>query len=221
MTEQPKQVIVGLGNPGAKYAGNRHNIGFMVLDELARRRELVYRTDVAPCLWAADDHCTLLRPMTFMNRSGEALAAWSDQTQVRLTGRPDRDSDSAPNDGPHADSNLELGVRPLVICDDLVLPLGSLRLRARGSSGGQNGLASVIEQLGGEEFPRLRLGIAPLMGEVAPEQWPDYVLADFTAAEAETVQELIDRAAAAVLFWLANDLQGTISRFNRRIRPKV
>jgi len=220
MTEQTEHVIVGLGNPGAGYAGNRHNIGFMVLDELARRRELVYRTDLANCLWAADDHCTLLRPMTYMNLSGEALAAWSARSQVTLTGQPKRDPAVGADDEPGADPDLTRGVRPLVICDDLALPLGSLRMRARGSSGGQNGLGSVIEHLGGEEFPRLRLGIAPQDDAVSPQEWPDYVLADFTAAEAEAVQELIDHAAEAVQSWLENDLQVTISRFNRRIRPE-
>jgi PTH1 family peptidyl-tRNA hydrolase len=208
------QVIVGLGNPGSNYAGNRHNIGYMVLDELARRRELVYRTDVAGCLWTADAQCTLLRPATYMNRSGDALATWAARQDLALTGRPESEPDSpAPDDPPRPQ------LRPLVICDDLALPLGSVRLRARGSSGGQNGLESIIDHLGGEEFPRLRLGIAPPDAPVPPQDWPDFVLTDFTTGEAEVVNEIVNHAADAVEFWLENGLEATVSRYNRRIRP--
>jgi PTH1 family peptidyl-tRNA hydrolase len=108
----------------------------------------------------------------------------------------------------------------LVVCDDLNLPLGSVRLRPRGSSGGQNGLASVIEYLGGDEFPRLRLGVAPRGGEVDPADWPDYVLADFEPEEAPSADELVSYASDALEFWLENGLEATISRFNRRIKPK-
>lgn len=107
-------------------------------------------------------------------------------------------------------------VRPLVICDDLALPLGAVRLRARGSSGGQNGLASLIAHLGGEEFPRLRLGIAPLGAAVPPERWPDFVLADFDAAEEDAVAETVAHAADAVACWLDSGVEAAGFRFNRR-----
>lgn len=217
MSDGPARIVAGLGNPGAKYAGNRHNIGYMVLDELARRRELVYRTDIAGCLWTADDHCILVRPAMYMNRSGDALTTWAARRNQPLTGRPE----PATGDGAPASAELDPAqIRPLVICDDLALPLGSVRLRARGSSGGQNGLESIITHLGGEEFPRLRLGIAPLNAPVPPAEWPQFVLTDFGAGEAETVGEIVAHAADAVEFWLVQGLEATISRFNRRIRPE-
>jgi PTH1 family peptidyl-tRNA hydrolase len=109
-------------------------------------------------------------------------------------------------------------IRPLVVCDDLSLPLGSVRLRPSGSSGGQNGLASVIDHLGGEEFPRLRLGIAPLAGNLDPEAWSEHVLADFEEGERPVAAELVAHAADALEFWLDHALEPAISRFNRRVR---
>ncbi len=105
-----------------------------------------------------------------------------------------------------------------MICDDLALPLGAVRLRARGSSGGQNGLASIIGHLGGEEFPRLRLGIAPDGDPVPAEQWPDFVLADFTPQEEELAAGTVTHAADAVACWLERGTEAAGSRYNRR-RP--
>jgi len=197
-----ERVIAGLGNPGVKYVRTRHNVGFMVLDALAQKMQLNYRGDHKNYLLAQGENCALLKPLTYMNLSGEALRDWSADQGVALTADPEGE-----------------GLRPLIVCDDLALPLGSLRLRARGSSGGQNGLASVMEHLGGDEFPRLRLGIAPLEVEVPPEYWADYVLAEFTPDEADSAHEMVDRAAEALSFWLANTFEATSSRFNRRIRP--
>ncbi len=203
MCNQENKVIVGLGNPGARYAHNRHNIGFMVLDALAERKKVSFQMEGPTHAWAALENFSLVKPMTYMNRSGEALMDWAVTQDRTLTGEEDSEF-----------------VRPLVVCDDLALPLGSVRLRPHGRSGGQNGLASVIENLGGENFPRLRLGIAPLTEPVPSEQWADYVLTDFAVAEAEAVQDLVNHAVTALEFWLENDLDGTISRFNRRIRPE-
>ncbi len=182
-----QRIIVGLGNPGPRYARNRHNVGFMVLDALARRLKLDFQ--VEPGRWevAGGPELFLIKPLGYMNRSGEALRAWSRATSVPLTGAP---PPPRPAEGVEAEGTEQVqvpapsGLRPLIVCDDLALPLGSLRLRARGSSGGQNGLASVIEELGGQEVPRLRLGIAPLAAAVPPAEWPDYVLADFDPTEA-------------------------------------
>jgi PTH1 family peptidyl-tRNA hydrolase len=113
--------------------------------------------------------------------------------------------------GPRRDA-----LRPLVVCDDLALPLGAVRLRARGGSGGQNGLASLIERLGGEAFPRLRLGIAPEQATVPPEQWADYVLADFAPDELEAAAAAVAHAVAALEWWLEHGIEAAASRFNRR-----
>lgn len=208
------RLVVGLGNPGARYARNRHNIGWRVLDELARRRQLAFGPGEGT--WsAADDSAgglVLLKPLTYMNLSGEALRDWSRRSGVLLSGAAllaDPSAEPAPVPAPDV-------VRPLVVCDDLALPLGAVRLRSRGSSGGQNGLASVIEHLGGEDFPRLRLGIAPTDEPVPAHLWPDYVLADFDAAEEEQVIGIVAHAADAVDCCLELGAEAAGSRFNRR-----
>ena len=207
MVAETEKLIVGLGNPGERYRDHRHNLGFRVVEELARRRRLEFRLPGALYLAAEDlrweSGVTLLKPLTYMNLSGQAVEAWAHDRQVVVTGQED-----------------EPGIRPLVVCDDLNLPLGSLRLRARGSSGGQNGLASVIEHLGGDVLPRLRLGVAPLEGDLDPAVWPDYVLADFEAAEREAAGELVIRAADAVVCWLEDGQDAAVSRFNRRVKPR-
>ncbi len=206
MKDATPRLIVGLGNPGDAYRHHRHNLGFRVVEELARRLGLAFQSGGPSYLVAVDGglrgRLVLMKPLTFMNRSGQAVAAWSGDAGVAVTGIP-----QAP-----------AAVRPLVVCDDLSLPLGSLRLRPRGSSGGQLGLASVIDHLGGEEFPRLRLGIAPLDRDIDPATWPDHVLADFDPEELSAADDLVARAAAALEFWLDHGLEPAISRFNRRVR---
>ncbi len=219
MSDQQSQIIVGLGNPGPKYARNRHNIGFMVLAELARREALVFQAAAEKYQWAEGPGFVLLKPLTYMNLSGKTLADWSACTGVVLTGRCDPEPESGEDEALPVVVDGAEDTRPLIVCDDLALPLGSVRLRARGRSGGQNGLASIIDHLGGEDFPRLRLGVAPLAEPPAPQDWADYVLADFTAAETPAVEELVIRAAEALACWLGHGLEATVSRFNRRIRP--
>jgi len=201
------QLIVGLGNPGAEYEATRHNVGYRVLDELARRVGARFRRDTRQYALAeagsAGEHLILLKPTTYMNRSGQALRAWSARTGFRVTGRPAE----------------EEGLAPIVICDDLALPLGSLRIRSRGSAGGQKGLASIIEVLGGQEFPRLRLGIAGGEGAIPPERWSDYVLEPFTGAEAEVAARLIVEAADALEVLISDGPAAAAARCNRRIRP--
>ncbi len=209
------QLIVGLGNPGPKYQNNRHNIGFMVLDELARRLKLTFKQEGSTFLLArgttplgSDVH--LLKPLTYMNLSGGALQQWSETVNEPLTGQ----SMAADSD----DIVTNSGLRPLVVCDDLALPLGSLRLRASGRSGGQNGLASIIECIGGDNFPRMRLGVAGEVGKVPPEIWPEYVLADFPRAEAEKANDMVNHAVLALENLLSKGWENTVSRFNRRVR---
>lgn len=217
-----RKMVVGLGNPGRRYQDNRHNIGFLVLDELLRRGDLAWREDRPAYLATAaafqPGQPVLLKPLTYMNLSGEAVATWAERAAEFVSGAPwpptmpeGEPGDPPPDPGPEP-------FRPLVVCDDLALPLGAVRLRARGSSGGQNGVQSIIEHIGGEAFPRLRLGIAPRDAVVPPEFWPDYVLADFEPEEHGAVREVVVHAADAVEAWLEHGTEWTASRFNRK-RP--
>ncbi|MCP4572381.1 MAG: peptidyl-tRNA hydrolase [bacterium] len=209
------RLVVGLGNPGAEYAAHRHNVGFGVVGEVARRLGVDF-TVGGSGTWAvaAAEPLVLVKPLTYMNRSGEALTAWARAAGVRLDARPE----TPPADPLDEVPPPEPGLRPLVVCDDLALPLGSLRLRPRGSSGGQNGLGDIIDELGGEEFPRLRLGIAPLAGDLDPAVWPDFVLESFAPEEREEAADLVVRAADAVENWAVQGLSDTVNRYNRRVR---
>jgi PTH1 family peptidyl-tRNA hydrolase len=176
------KLIVGLGNPGGDYRDTRHNVGFLVIDELARRHDLTLVTapsQVPETLVAkryGAEPYLVARPLTFMNRSGDAVAA--------LT----RYYDVSPGD-------------LLTVVDDAALPFGRLRARARGSAGGHNGLKSVIERLGTTEFPRLRLGV----GRGDPRRdLADHVLARFEPEERKDLEDFIVRAAdAAEMFAVA------------------
>ena len=168
------KLIVGLGNPGRRYEGTRHNIGFCVLAELARRSGAGraanrFLGEVVEAE-SGGEKLLLVGPLTYMNESGSSVLAA-------------RDFYKLPNE--------EL----LVVCDDLSLPLGKLRFRARGSSGGQKGLADIVRRLGTEEFARLRIGIGS-----PPDGWDpaDYVLARFAAAERPVIDEAVATAAEAV-----------------------
>jgi PTH1 family peptidyl-tRNA hydrolase len=184
------RLIVGLGNPGEKYRRTRHNAGFMVVDELAQRLELgpVERIDDG---WAvktevAGERVVLVKPQSFMNRSGPVVEA----ALRYFNAEPDR---------------------LVVISDDVALPLGSLRIRARGSHGGQNGLRSIIETIGTEEFPRLRFGI----GSADPViDLAGYVLSDFTDSEILRVQDMVAKAADAVLALVEHGVEHAMNAFN-------
>lgn len=189
MTEKPTYLIAGLGNPGRRYEGTRHNIGFMVVDELARRLPsgtTRQRFD-ADLLEISNDaeRIVLVKPQTYMNLSGRAVsqaARWYRVPPGRL----------------------------LVICDDLALPYGRVRLRPGGSSGGQNGLESIIEQLGTDRFSRLRVGIGrPAHGSSVP-----YVLSRFTLDEAPLLSQVIDRAVEAAFTWQREGIQVAMNLFN-------
>jgi len=173
-------LVVGLGNPGAGYRKNRHNLGFRVMDELARRDENLSlpgeasfrRTGKAfvAKVRVANRNLLLAKPRTYVNRSGEAVLSLLTRHRIPK-------------------ENI------LLVCDDLSLPLGNSRLRFKGSSGGHNGLQSVIETIG-SGFARLRLGIG------SPEssaEWADYVLQDFTPEEEEKLPEIIDKAIRNII----------------------
>ena len=178
--------VVGLGNPGAKYAATRHNVGAQVVDELARRWRAgawkrLYRSDVAK----ANNGLLLVRPRTYMNDSGEAVLALCSGARVQPSAC-------------------------LVVVDDVELPLGLLRLRANGGPGTHNGLRSIVGAVGAG-FPRLRVGIR---GEHPWDDLADYVLARFTAEERESVTATIARAADCVESMLRIGLGRTASLFN-------
>jgi PTH1 family peptidyl-tRNA hydrolase len=170
-------LIVGLGNPGPNYSLTRHNAGFLALEELARTQGLSWENAKKwSCRAARLGQTFLLLPQTFMNRSGEAVAAFARFYQI------------TPGE-------------ILVVLDDFALPFGTLRWRARGSAGGHNGLASILQQFGTSEIPRLRLGIGPLhetgsAALVPADGWADFVLSRFSSAEMAALPEFINRACA-------------------------
>ncbi len=187
------KLVVGLGNPGPQYARTRHNLGFMCVDKLAQSRGLRFDRKQAESLVAMGqiDHepVVLAKPQTFMNQSGKAVAAL-----VRRHGVALRDL--------------------LVVYDDLDLPLGTLRLRERGSPGTHNGMRSVVESLGSRDFPRLRLGIGPLPPGVDPV---DFVLSPFRPEEQAVVQQAIDLAADAIATWILEGPVVAMNRYNVRV----
>jgi PTH1 family peptidyl-tRNA hydrolase len=188
------RLVVGLGNPGERYRRTRHNVGFMVLDALAARAG-IRRGRVECEAWVAEaelaeEHVLLVKPQTFMNRSGVSV-----EPLLRR----------------HAEGPADV----LVISDDVALELTQLRIRERGSHGGHNGLRSLIEALGNDEFPRIRVGIR--RGD-SPIDLAGYVLSDFDLDEVLVVQEVVGRAADAVECFLRDGSQAAMTRFNRSER---
>jgi peptidyl-tRNA hydrolase, PTH1 family len=185
------KLVVGLGNPGRRYQKTRHNVGFAVLGELERRfgqtapRSKFHGEVVEASL---DGHrALLLSPWTYMNRSGLSVREAKQFFRV-----PEEDL--------------------LVVCDDLNLPLARLRVRPKGSAGGQRGLEDIIRQLGTEEFARLRIGIGP-----PPEgwQWTDHVLSKFTPEETDEIEQAVQRAADAVACWAREGLAACMNQYNQ------
>lgn len=185
-------MVVGLGNPGAKYSGTRHNVGFDCLDALLRRAgnpttSTKFEGQVCKTK-LADTELLLIWPMTFMNASGRCVKQFANFYKIQP-------------------------VDILVICDDLALPLGKLRIRSEGSSGGQKGLENILQSLGTTAVPRLRLGIEP-----CPERWEvaDYVLSRFREDE-KTIMELsVARATDAVCDWASRGIDYCMNQYNRR-----
>jgi PTH1 family peptidyl-tRNA hydrolase len=185
---------VGLGNPGPEYTETRHNAGFRLADHLVARWQLgaLRRGDRARSVAGTwNGHSVqVLEPLTYMNRSGAALA-------------PLRDL-------PEFDPSRDL----LVLVDDVALPMGRFRLRGAGSSGGHNGLKSVEGALQRQDYARLRIGVGPPPPGL--EDLADFVLADFTAEERATLHDLLDPMAEAVECWLDQGIEKAMSRFNAR-----
>ncbi len=187
--------IVGLGNPGERYRRTRHNVGFQVIDALASRSGVTHGGEIAEAWMApariADADVLLVKPLTFMNRTGLAVGQL-----LALRG-------GAPAD-------------VVAIVDDVALDLGRIRVRARGTHGGHNGLRSMIDVLGTEDFARVRVGIRK--GEM-PEELAEYVLDPFPTEDERTVEDAVARAADAVECMLREGTQAAMNRFNGTPRP--
>ena len=183
------KAIVGLGNPGPRYAGTRHNIGFAVVDEIARRWGVEFESAPADALVArvkrAAGSVLLAKPLTFMNESGQAAGELARYFKVDV-------------------GDL------LVVVDDVQLPLGRLRVRVRGSAGGHNGLKSLIAHLGGE-FARLRVGVG--RGD-ARRDLADHVLSRFDKDEASEVERMTTRAADAAEMFITSGIEAVMNGFN-------
>jgi len=187
-----RYLIVGLGNPGAEYAGTRHNAGFMVVERLAGR----WRAK-----WALDDkfmsrlakveregrRLMLGQPQTYMNQSGEAVGKLTKYFRIPLE-------------------------RLLAVVDDADLALGEIRLRRQGSSGGHRGLKSIEQHLGSREYARLRVGIGRAPG--AAREITDHVLGRFTAEESALLKKVLDRAADQIECWIKDGIAKAMSQFN-------
>jgi len=188
---EDSHLIVGLGNPGAEYARTRHNVGFMLVELLARRwgaawkREKKFQALVAPAV-VAGKRAWLAEPQTFMNLSGESVGALMRFRRLEL-------------------------VRLLVAVDDADLPLGEIRLRSRGSSGGHHGLESIEQHLGAREFARLRIGIGRQDGR---REIAGHVLGKLGSTEFSVMEKVLPRAADQVECWLAHGVSKAMSQFN-------
>jgi PTH1 family peptidyl-tRNA hydrolase len=185
------RLVVGLGNPGQEYADTRHNVGFLCVDELARRCEARWVDDTRHghsliAVGGTDGlSMALAKPQTYMNRSGTAVSALCQRLGL---------------DRQHM----------LVVYDDMDLPFGALRLRERGSPGTHNGMRSVVGALG-EDVPRLRIGI----GQAAPGAATDHVLSGFSEDEEREVERLVSRAADAAYAWATENAVAAMNRYNR------
>ena len=185
------KMVVGLGNPGSQYAGTRHNVGFDLIAELVRRwqpgkPQMKFQAEIHEAFFPAGK-VLLVAPMTFMNRSGESVQQIARFYQV-------------------ASEDVA------VVCDDMNLPLGTLRWRASGSSGGQKGLADILLRLGTELVPRLRMGVGRPPGHMDATAW---VLGRFRSDECENAGFMTRLAADSVECWVSDGIVSTMNRFNR------
>ncbi len=186
-----KHLIVGLGNPGLKYRKTRHNIGFLVIDRLAKEKGARLKKGRGPyeiAEFQLDDRSVLLaKPLTFMNNSGQAVAELVNYFDIEF-------------------SHL------LVILDEVELDFGRLRLRAQGSSGGHNGLGSIIQHLNTKLFARLRIGIGT---EYAKKDMTKFVLSNFSRNEQKELDSILDQAVDAVLCFIRDGIDKAMNTYNR------
>ena len=180
-------LIVGLGNPGKEYAATRHNLGFMVIDKLADDEGIIVKRRECNSIVGQSEMAKLAKPQTFMNLSGHAVVCLLDKDEL--------------------DPAKDL----VVISDDLALPLGKIRIRERGSSGGQNGLKSIIAQVGTDEFIRLRIGIQP---DHPISDAKRFVLDQFSSSERPLVEETIANSVQAVRTIIRDGVLKAMMEFN-------
>ena len=187
---QTPYLIAGLGNPGVQYRQTRHNAGFMVLDRLAARLGVTFsRLELKALVTKADyqgSRIVLVKPHTFMNLSGQPVGSLSRYYKV-------------PRE------------RLLVVYDEVDLPLGTLRIRPGGGSAGHKGISSIIERLGSQDFPRLRVGVSRPPGRM---EAADYVLQEFAASEKELLNVALDTAVDAILVFVSEGLEAAMNKFN-------
>lgn len=185
-------MVVGLGNPGAKYQGTRHNVGFDCIERLQKRLSggtmptTKFQGQLVRGSHAGKD-ILLVWPLTYMNASGQCVQQVAAFYKIPID-------------------------RIMVICDDMALPVGKLRIRGSGSAGGQKGLKDILRCMGSEAVPRLRIGIG-----ACPEQWEaaDYVLSRFRKDEADVIQSAVDRASEAILAWVTEGIEKMMNHYNR------
>lgn len=184
-----KYLIIGLGNPGAKYENTRHNIGFRVVESLAKDKEATFKTERYAEV-ASVKHkgrvLILVKPNTYMNLSGQAVKYWMNAEKVPL-------------------ENV------LVILDDIALPFGKIRLKGKGSDGGHNGLKSIQELLNSTNYARLRFGVG---SDFKPGQQADYVLGDWNIEESKGLPERIEAAKACILDFVSIGINLTMTKHN-------
>ena len=186
-----KYLIIGLGNPGEKYENSRHNIGFKVLDKIASLSNISFSTDKladVALLKHKGRQLVLLKPNTFMNLSGKAVNYWMQKEKVSV-------------------DNI------LVVSDDIDLPFSTIRLRAKGSDGGHNGLKNIIEVLQSTSFPRMRFGIG---SEFSKGRQSDYVLGNWSDEETNLLDEKIDLSIKMILSFTTIGINRTMNAFNGR-----
>ena len=192
--EETAFLIIGLGNPGAEYRQNRHNIGFMVIDQLAQVLSIPLQRVKFKAITGTGKfegrRVILAKPQTYMNASGESVGPLSRYFKVPLN-------------------------QLMVVHDDLDIPFGSLRIRPMGGTSGQKGMKSIVEKLGSQDFPRMRIGIGRPPGRMDPA---DYVLQNFKNEELATRDEVLDSATAAIKLFILEGLDKAMNTFNGEIR---
>lgn len=182
------KIILGLGNPGLKYKFSRHNLGFLVVEAVAGEIKIKINQKSANYLFGQakrnNQKLLLVKPTTFVNLTGQAVRLILAQTKIEL-------------------ADL------LIICDDINLPLGKIRIRASGSDGGHKGLGSIIQSLGTEDFPRLRVGVGAAGGQLT-----NYVLGRFSKQETEVVRETVAEAASCCRIWAKEGIVAAMEQYN-------
>lgn len=186
-------IVIGLGNPGKQYTATRHNIGFMLIQRLADKQKvrLKKRKYSAKAVQVELEHnpVLLMKPWTYMNKSGLAVKKLLDYTGARLN-------------------------RMLVVYDDLDIPLGEIRIRKSGGPGTHNGMASIVQEIDSTEFPRIRIGIGPLPPGVDAT---DFVLADFPKEEKQVIDGCLSLTEESVMHILTNGIDKAMTRYNRKL----